>query len=187
MTSASDWSRTSATPYSVMYTSTGKPGQTTEARTWLPFQQLCRPNHPFQQQSCYSARRGEGRASSSIPTGRSCSVPKRPLRPLSRNPALPPECRLSVVLRTFESLMTVTALRPLIAAAVAIGPIACPTSPRRRSCVSLWPPPLLATFPVPARLPDTSWQPSDSSPEPPGRCRAPSRAAIQHPLWRRNR
>jgi len=94
MTSASDWPRTSATPYSVMYTLRGKPGQTTEARTLLPFQQLCRPNHPFQQQSCYSPRRGEGRASSSIPTGRSRSVPKRPLRPISRNLALPPECRL---------------------------------------------------------------------------------------------
>ena len=114
-------------------------------------------------------------------------LPNRPAWPSSRNLALPPECRLSMVLLIFASLMTVTAPRLLMAATVAIGPIACPTSPRRRSCASLWPPPLLATFPVPARLPDTSWQPSDSSPEPPCKCREPSRAATQHPLWRRIR
>gem|GEM_PF-4152796 len=113
----------------------------------------------------------------------------RPAWPSSRNLARPPECRLSVVLLTLASLMTVTAPRPLMAATVAIRPIACPSSRRRRSCASLWPPPppLLASFPVPARLPDTSWQPSDSSSEPPCMCRGPSRTAIRHPLWRRSR
>ncbi|EXI90543.1 MAG: hypothetical protein AW11_00737 [Candidatus Accumulibacter regalis] len=114
-------------------------------------------------------------------------IPDRPAWPSSRNLALAPECRLSVMLLTVASLMTVTAPRSLLAATVAIRPIACPTSRRRRSRPSLWPPSLLATFPVPARLPDTSWQPSDSSSEPPGRCREPSRAATQHPLWRRIR
>ena len=114
-------------------------------------------------------------------------IPDRPAWPSSRNLALAPECRLSVMLLTVASLMTVTAPRSLLAATVAIRPIACPTSRRRRSRPSLWPPSLLATFPVPARLPDTSWQPSDSSPEPPCRCREPSRAAIQHFLWRRTR
>jgi hypothetical protein len=113
--------------------------------------------------------------------------PDRPAWPSSRNRARPPECRLSVILLTLASLMTVTAPRSLMAATVPIRPIAYPTSQRRRSCASLCPPPLLASFPVPARLPDTSWQPSDSSPEPPGRCREPSRTAIQHPLWRRSR
>jgi hypothetical protein len=113
--------------------------------------------------------------------------PARPAWPSSRNRARPPECRLSVVLLTFASLMTVTAPRPLMAATVPIRPMACPTSRRRRSCASLCPPPLLASFPVPARLPDTSWQPSDSSSEPRCRCRGPSRTAIQHPLWRRSR
>jgi len=58
-------------------------------------------------------------------------LPDRPAWPSSRNLALPPECRLSVVLLTFASLMTVTVPRPLIAATVAIRPIACPTSRRR--------------------------------------------------------
>ncbi len=47
----------------------------------------------------------------------------RPASPSSRNLALPPECRLSVVLLTFASLMTVTAPRPLMAATVATGPM----------------------------------------------------------------